>query len=714
MSAPAPRRLRVQPGEVIDRRTPVGFRWDRTPMTGFRGDSIVSAVSAHGTRVFSKSSPFTRARGFVTIEADDPHCLVRVDGEWNVRAGRRLVTDGMEIERQTPWPAERTGPFDPTGPTSRLPTSLVSKLTTGPMLPVYRRLRDRLGSGAQSETTLGPARYGRRAVHVDVLVVGGGPAGLSASVAASTEGASVLLVDEHHFLGTHLRWGDEVDRSMLNDLVRAVDAAEGIEVLLGASLVGSYEDGWCALSQQHVDGLDEHLTLVRAGAIVETAELIAATGTFEGADRTGVISAEAARMLVNLYAVAPGDRVVILGGTSEADAARHDLLNVGIDVVHFLDPDAGQTISSVAGSKKSLGVTVSDGSRVEADLVVVGQRWAHKPGNVGSSALRTGRGVVGPPTRGARQHEQLIAHGVATGRLAARQAAVVHHRIRQLTPRAVPPEGGEPAWPTDNRSAQEHPVLEQSGPGLGLAPSLGALATETVRPLQQSAIQPWHEQQGGVQTIANGWIRTDHYGSPADEVRRARASVGAHDMTPLGTFVLNGTQAGELLASLSPQWVDLQSGRVRSGSVRSGTVAVAGRLSTDMFVVTATIESSDGLGRQMGRWLSGQPSGLDVSLELLTAGYTGIRITGPHATEVLSRLSDGIVRDIPAGHLDRVWLVGVADCILWRLDLETEPSYELHVPAGYGLHVWEQIFEVGADLGVTPIGFEADRIMSLE
>ena len=59
-------------------------------------------------------------------------------------------------------------------------------------------------------------------------------------------------------------------------------------------------------------------------------------------------------------------------------------------------------------------------------------------------------------------------------------------------------------------------------------------------------------------------------------------------------------------------------------------------------------------------------------------------------------------------------VAGVDGCVLWRIGFTGELSYELHVPAAYGLHVWETLMERGPDLGVAPFGVEAQRILRLE
>jgi sarcosine oxidase subunit alpha len=59
-------------------------------------------------------------------------------------------------------------------------------------------------------------------------------------------------------------------------------------------------------------------------------------------------------------------------------------------------------------------------------------------------------------------------------------------------------------------------------------------------------------------------------------------------------------------------------------------------------------------------------------------------------------------------------VAGVDDCVLWRIGFTGELSYEIHVPASYGLHVWEALMAAGEDLGVVPFGVEAQRILRLE
>ena len=99
------RRLPPQPGEVIDRSVVVPFSWNGKQASGFAGDTIVSALTAGGTRVFSRSMKYHRPRGLLTADYWDPNTFVQVGDEPNVRAGHRRVEEGMEVSAQNVWPS---------------------------------------------------------------------------------------------------------------------------------------------------------------------------------------------------------------------------------------------------------------------------------------------------------------------------------------------------------------------------------------------------------------------------------------------------------------------------------------------------------------------------------------------------------------------------------------------------------------------------------
>jgi sarcosine oxidase subunit alpha len=185
-----------RPGEVIDRTTPVTFTFNGRTLRAYAGDTIASALAANGVRVMSRSFKYHRPRGLMTASYLDPGCVVQVGDEPNVRGGHRLVRDGMVISSQNTWPSLR---FDVKG-VNRLAGRFLTagfyyKTFIKPqrLWPTYERVLQRfVHAGAISDTTPHDEQD-KRFAHPDVLVAGGGPAGMAAAIAAGRDGARVIL-----------------------------------------------------------------------------------------------------------------------------------------------------------------------------------------------------------------------------------------------------------------------------------------------------------------------------------------------------------------------------------------------------------------------------------------------------------------------------------------------------------------------------------------
>jgi sarcosine oxidase, subunit alpha len=116
-------------------------------------------------------------------------------------------------------------------------------------------------------------------------------------------------------------------------------------------------------------------------------------------------------------------------------------------------------------------------------------------------------------------------------------------------------------------------------------------------------------------------------------------------------------------------------------------------------------------------WLQCDHPGWRVHVTQVTTGYASINIAGPASRELLRRLVTDVDLSPDAFPYMRVrkgTIARVADCYMWRIGFTGELSYEIHVPASFGLHVWESLLRAGADLGIKPFGVEAQRIMRLE
>jgi sarcosine oxidase, subunit alpha len=817
-----PARLAPRPGEVIDRRRPVTFTWNGSTYRGFQGDTIASALAASGERVFSRSYKYHRPRGLLTADFLDPGCSVQVGDEPNVRGGHRLVENGMVVSSQNTWPSLKFDVKAVNGLAGRfLAPGFYYKTFIKPqrLWPLYEKVLRRFvhaGEVAKSATGgVSGETFDKRYAHPDVVVAGGGPAGMAAAVAAARTGSRVMLVEEEHELGGHLRWGDGDDLAALRDLRAQVAAEPGIEVLTNSVVSGRFDDNWLSIVQRGLPQVFERLVKARAKTVIVAPGLIERPYVFEGNDLPGVMLSTAVRRLINLYAVRPGARAVVLTANPEGDAAVEDLRRAGVEIAAVVDARAGDTVVRATGRSGVSEVELSTGARISCDLLVTAVGWTAPtsllnmsgdrpvyrpsaarflpdPQRMPDNVLATG-GIIGDGTV-----TELVAHATAIGREAARRAAARARAIGE----AVPTRGDDaPALPDPDPTPVDVPVLAPAdhpelfrssthgfvdlcedvsskdlviaikegydsielvkryttvtmGPTQGkletvntvaivaeatgrtmaetgtttwrpmYAPvTLGALAGRIHEPVRYSPMQRWHEQHGATPLVAGQWIRPEHYGDPAAEVTAVRTKVGIIDVTPIGKLDLRGPDVAKLLNLLYVnKWSKLGVGKVRYGVMcaEDGVVmddGVTGRLGEDHYLMSTTSSGAATVWEWVEDWLQTSHPDWRVHVTPVTTAYASINVAGPRCRELMARLVSGVDLSPEAFGYMQVRtgsVAGVDDCVLWRIGFTGELSYEIHVPASYGLHVWEALMAAGEDLGVVPFGVEAQRILRLE
>jgi sarcosine oxidase subunit alpha len=326
-------RLAQQPGERIARNKTISFTFDGKPVEAFQGDTIGSALYAAGRRTFSRSFKYHRRRGLMCCAGQCPNCIVAVDGSPGARACVEPARDGMRVEHLNAQPslefdAMRAtellgGPFTPPG--------FYYKTFIRPrrLWPLYEKLlRNAAGLGRLPEHQ--PEREWRteyRRRHADVLVVGGGAAGLVAATAAAQLGADVVLADEGPEPGGRMLIGPERDR-VAGLAQQALEA--GVEILSRAPALG-YFDGMIPVWQ------DDTLHQVRARQHVFATGTIEQPLVFAGNDLPGVMLADGARRLLSLYAVSPGMRALIATTSDRGLIAAHELRAAGVEIVAVAD-----------------------------------------------------------------------------------------------------------------------------------------------------------------------------------------------------------------------------------------------------------------------------------------------------------------------------------------------------------------------------------------
>lgn len=806
-------RLPPRPGEVIDRSSSVRFTWNGDVLTGFRGDTIASALMANDVRIVSRSMKYHRPRGYLTCDYWDPNGLVQVGDDPNVRSGHRLVESNMVVDPQNVWPSLDHDVKAVNGLLGRfLSPGFYYKTFIRPrrLWPTYEKALATFAPGGAVDLDTPHRYHDKRYAHPDVVVAGGGPAGMAAAIAAAESGARVMLVEHGHLLGGHLLWGSDDDRALAAELRVAVGAA-GVEVLTDSTVTGRYEDNWTGIVQRSHPIAVERLIKARAKMLVVAPGLIERPYVFAGNDKPGVMLGGSVLRLITMYAVKPGDRAVVFTANREGDAAAAALEAAGVEIARVVDARKGENVVEAKGPSTAVKqVVLGDGSTVEADLLVTSIGWTAPTSLLNMSGdhpvydERTARFfpsvaidnvLVTGGIAGDGKIEQLVEHGRATGRLAAERAAAIAYRLQVATARAAAVQGDAPELATDTRpplGRDPHPALFRStthgivdysedvgskdlvaaavegydsvellkrytsatmGPAQGkletvntvailaeargetieevgttvwrppYAPiTLGALGGRIFEPVRVSSIQPWHEANGVVPILAGPWIRPEHYGDPAAEVRNTRKNVGITDVTPLGKLDLRGPDVPKLLTQLyTNKWMSLPVGSVRYGIMctEDGVIfddGVTGRLAEDHYLMTTTSSGAATVWAWAENWLQTEHPDWQVHVSPVTTGFTSINVAGPRSRELVARLTD-INLDPQAFEYMQVRtgaIAGIDACFMWRIGFTGELSFELHVPSGHGLHVWRALLGAGTDLGVQPFGLEAQRIMRLE
>jgi sarcosine oxidase, subunit alpha len=806
-------RIGVQPGEELDRETSFTFRFNGREIPAFAGDTIASALLASGQRVLSRSYKYHRPRGVLTASFLDPGCFFQVGDEPNVRGGHRLAEPGMDVHSQNTWPSlgfdlkaanQYAGRF--LGPGFYYKTFIKPQR----LWPAYERVLQRFvhAGSVSPDTPRVPAD--KRYAHPDVLVAGGGPAGMAAAVAAARAGARVMLVEEEYRLGGHLRWGGAPELAALAALRDDVAATPGIEVLTNSVVAGRYDDNWTAVVRRGLPGGAEQLIKARAKVLVVAPGLIERPYVFQGNDVPGVMLSTAARRLIRLHAVRPGQRAVVLTANADGDAAVTDLREAGVEIARVVDARTGGDLVRVRGHRGVQGVELADGPAIECDLVVTATGWTAPTSLLNMAgdqpvynpraarffprALPPGVLAAGG-LAGDGSLDELTAHADAVGREAARRALRLRGEWRAALPggsASVADVADEPVvippLPVD-----EHPELfrasthgmvdfcedvsskdiigavregydsielakryttatmgptqgklevvnavaiaaeatgatiEQTGTTTWRPPyapvTLGALAGRPLEPVRYSPMQPWHEAHGARPLIAGAWIRPDHYGDPQAEVRNVRTKVGIIDVTPIGKLDLRGPDVPALLNLVYVnKWSKLGLGRVRYGAMctEDGVVfddGVTGHLGPDHYLMSTTSSGAAAVWEWLENWLQTTHPDWQVHVTPVTTAYASMNVAGPASRDLLERVTEGVDlanEAFPYMEVRTGRVAGVDDCVLWRIGFTGELSYELHVPAAYGLHVWETLLDRGQDLGIAAFGVEAQRILRLE
>ncbi|MCJ9752144.1 sarcosine oxidase subunit alpha family protein [Neorhizobium sp. BETTINA12A] len=349
---------RLGSGGAINRGQSLSFTFDGQTYKGFEGDTLASALLANDQMLIARSFKYHRPRGVVTAGSAEPNALMTIGSgaraEPNARATTVELYNGLAAASQNRWPSlkhdfgavnDLLSPFLGAGfyyKTFMWPGVLWEKLYE----PLIRRAAG-LGKAAMLAD---PDRYEKSWAHCDLLVIGAGPTGLMAALAAGRAGARVILADEGFRLGGSLlsessAIGGRPAAEFAADIVAELASLPNVTLMPRTTVFGWYDDmvfGAVERVQKHVASPSPDLPMERLWRVVAK-QAILATGAeerplvFGGNDKPGVVTAGAARTYLNRYGVAVGGKVAVFtnGGSGYRTAA--DLLAQGVDVTAIID-----------------------------------------------------------------------------------------------------------------------------------------------------------------------------------------------------------------------------------------------------------------------------------------------------------------------------------------------------------------------------------------
>ena len=345
-------------GGLIDRSEMFSFQFDHHYYKGHKGDTLASALMANGIRLMGRSFKYHRPRGVMTAGSEEPNAIVELrEGarkEPNTRATTAELFDGLQAHSQNRWPAlafdamavnDLLSPFLSAGfyyKTFMWPAAFWEKLYE----PIIRRAAG-LGSLSLQDD---PDGYDKGFLHCDVLIIGGGPAGLAAALTAGESGARVILCDEDFVIGGRLNLethsvGGMAGAAWAADATARLAAMPNVRVMPRTTVIGAFDHGIYGA----VERVSDHLKVPEDGKprqilwrITSQRAILCAGATerpivFENNDRPGIMQASAVRAYANRWAVTPAEQVAIFTNNDDGHRTASDLVAKGVEVVSVID-----------------------------------------------------------------------------------------------------------------------------------------------------------------------------------------------------------------------------------------------------------------------------------------------------------------------------------------------------------------------------------------
>ena len=753
-------------GGRIDRSRTLLFTFDGVALTGHPGDTLASALLAHGIHRVGTSVNLGRPRGIGAAWAEDPGGLV-------------------QIEEPFPEPMLLAT-------TVELTDGLVARGLPG---------RGRLASEPD------PARYDAMHAHADVLVVGAGPAGLAAALDAARTGKRVVLVDEQvEAGGSALGTGEPLDG--VAAAVAELAAFSEVRHLQRTTAFGHYDDGFVLALENRVTGrARQRVWRIRAKHVVLATGAHERPVVFCDNDRPGIMLAGAARTFLHRYGVLAGQDVVVFTTNDSAYAAALDLAGAGARVAAVVDarpsvaPEllaacaqrgvpvrAGSLVHGTRGEERVSAALVGD-EEIPCDLLLVSGGW-----NPAVHLFSQARGALRfDAAQGAFVPAGSVPGVTVVGAASGRQESHLHDAWR--------PEGGFPdtpaattLWRVPGDPARQFVDIQRDATVADIQRAVGAGMRSVEHVKRYTTIGTAHDQGKTSGVIASG-ITAELLGVPIEAlgtttfrppvhargVRRARrprprrpvrpraasprCTTGTWPAAPSSRTSGSGSGRGttrcrartwtpRCCASARPparrsgSWTAPRSARSMSrartraafldmiytnlmstlkvGAVRYGVMCgVDGmvnddgtvlRLAQDRYLVITTTGGAAAILDWMEEWLQTEWPHLRVHLTSVTDHWATFPVVGPRSREVIAAVAPDLdVANAAFGFMTwRDTAIAGVPVRIARISFSGELAFEVNVDAWHASAVWELLLAAGEHHGITPYGTETMHVLRAE